>query len=129
MLKKNNISVFSFLISFFFSIVTLLIIFIIGENTKNFFTLFFLIFTICFISFYFSFKFFLSRTIKKLIDEFYSSEYNLSDQTNLDNLNSLSNSLSIRVLSIISLLDTLRHLKIKFFNCLILPGHKYFIIE
>jgi len=93
MLKKNNISVFSFLISFFFSIVTLLIIFIIGENTKNFFTLFFLIFTICFISFYFSFKFFLSRTIKKLIDEFYSSEYNLSDQTNLDNLDSLSNSL------------------------------------
>ncbi len=70
-----------------------MIIFIIGENTKNFFTLFFLIFTICFISFYFSFKFFLSRTIKKLIDEFYSSEYNLSDQTNLDNLDSLSNSL------------------------------------
>ena len=93
MLKKNNISVFSFLISFFFSIVTLLIIFIIGEYTKYFFTLFFLIFTICFISFYFSFKFFLSRTIKKLIDEFYSSEYNLSDQTNLDNLDSLSNSL------------------------------------
>ena len=93
MLKKNNISVFSFLISFFFSIVTLLIILIIGENTKYFFTLFFLIFTICFISFYFSFKFFLSRTIKKLIDEFYSSEYNLSDQTNLDNLDSLSNSL------------------------------------
>ena len=93
MLKKNNISVFSFLISFFFSIVTLFIIFIIGENTKYFFTLFFLIFTICFISFYFSFKFFLSRTIKKLIDEFYSSEYNLSDQTNLDNLDSLSNSL------------------------------------
>ena len=93
MLKKNNISVFSFLISFFFSIVTLLIIFIIGENTKYFFTLFFLIFTICFILFYFSFKFFLSRTIKKLIDEFYSSEYNLSDQTNLDNLDSLSNSL------------------------------------
>ena len=93
MLKKNNISVFSFLISFFFSIVTLLIIFIIGENTKYFFTLFFLIFTICFISFYFSFKFFLSKTIKKLIDEFYSSEYNLSDQTNLDNLDSLSNSL------------------------------------
>ena len=52
-----------------------------------------MIFTICFISFYFSFKFFLSRTIKKLIDEFYSSEYNLSDQTNLDNLDSLSNSL------------------------------------
>ena len=93
MLKKNNISVFSFLISFFFSIVTLFIIFIIGENTKYFFTLFFLIFTICFISFYFSFKFFLSKTIKKLIDEFYSSEYNLSDQTNLDNLDSLSNSL------------------------------------
>lgn len=93
MLKKNNISVFSFLISFFFSIVTLLIILIIGENTKYFFTLFFLIFTICFISFYFSFKFFLSKTIKKLIDEFYSSEYNLSDQTNLDNLDSLSNSL------------------------------------
>ena len=78
MLKKNNISVFSFLI---------------GENTKYFFTLFFLIFTTCFISFYFSFKFFLSKTIKKLIDEFYSSEYNLSDQTNLDNLDSLSNSL------------------------------------
>ena len=93
MLKKNNISVFSFLISFFFSIVTLLIILIIGENTKYFFTLFFLIFTTCFISFYFSFKFFLSKTIKKLIDEFYSSEYNLSDQTNLDNLDSLSNSL------------------------------------
>ena len=93
MLKKNNISVFSFLISFFFSIVTLFIIFIIGENTKYFFTLFFLIFTTCFISFYFSFKFFLSKTIKKLIDEFYSSEYNLSDQTNLDNLDSLSNSL------------------------------------
>ena len=93
MLKKNNISVFSFLISFFFSIVTLLIILIIGENTKYFFTLFFLIFTICFISFYFSLKFFLSKTIKKLIDEFYSSEYNLSDQTNLDNLDSLSNSL------------------------------------
>ena len=93
MLKKNNISVFSFLISFFFSIVTLLIIIIIGENTKYFFTLFFLIFTTCFISFYFSFKFFLSKTIKKLIDEFYSSEYNLSDQTNLDNLDSLSNSL------------------------------------
>ena len=70
-----------------------MIILIIGENTKYFFTLFFLIFTICFISFYFSFKFFLSRTIKKLIDEFYSSEYNLSDQTNLDNLDSLSNSL------------------------------------
>tara|TARA_B100001741_G_C16537691_1_gene592771 strand:+ start:1158 stop:2057 length:900 start_codon:yes stop_codon:yes gene_type:complete len=52
-----------------------------------------LIFTTFFVTFYFSFKFFLSRTIKKFIDEFYSSEYNLSDQTNLDNLDSLSKSL------------------------------------
>lgn len=62
-------------------------------NTKYFFSLTFLIFTTFFITFYFSFKFFLSRTIKKFIDEFYSSEYNLSDQTNLDNLDSLSKSL------------------------------------
>ncbi len=62
-------------------------------NTKYFFSLTFLIFTTFFVTFYFSFKFFLSRTIKKFIDEFYSSEYNLSDQTNLDNLDSLSKSL------------------------------------
>ncbi len=62
-------------------------------NKKYFFSLTFLIFTTFFIAFYFSFKFFLSRKIKKLIDEFYSSEYNLSDQTNLDNLDSLSKSL------------------------------------
>ncbi len=62
-------------------------------NTKYFFGLTFLIFTTFFITLYFSFKFFLSRTIKKFIDEFYSSEYNLSDQTNLDNLDSLSKSL------------------------------------
>ena len=62
-------------------------------NTKYFFSLTFLIFTTCFITFYFSFKFFLSKTIKKFIDEFYSSEYNLTDQTNFDNLDSLSKSL------------------------------------
>ena len=62
-------------------------------NTKYFFSLTFLIFTTFFVTFYFSFKFFLSKTIKQFIDEFYSSEYNLSDQTNLDNLNSLSKSL------------------------------------
>ena len=83
----------SLLISFFFSIVTLLIIFIIGVNTKYFFSLTFLIFTTFFVTFYFSFKFFLSKTIKQFIDEFYSSEYNLSDQTNLDNLDLLSKSL------------------------------------
>lgn len=93
MLKKNNILVLSFLISFFFSTATLLIIFIIEENIKYFFTLFFLTFTACYITLYFSFKFFLSKTIKKLIDEFYSSEYNLNDQSNLDNLDSLSESL------------------------------------
>tara|TARA_X000001036_G_scaffold206509_1_gene194070 strand:- start:1239 stop:2258 length:1020 start_codon:yes stop_codon:yes gene_type:complete len=92
-LKKNNILVLSFLISFFFSTATLLIIFIIEENIKNFFTLFFLTFTTYYITLYFSFKLFLSKTIKKLIDEFYSSEYNLSDQSNLDNLDSLSKSL------------------------------------
>ena len=62
-------------------------------NTKYFFSLTFLIFTTFFVTFYFSFKFFLSKTIKQFIDEFYSSEYNLSDQTNLDNLDSLSKSL------------------------------------
>ena len=62
-------------------------------NSKYFFSLTFLIFTTCFITFYFSFKFFLSKTIKKFIDEFYSSEYNLTDQTNFDNLDSLSKSL------------------------------------
>ena len=92
-MKKNNILVLSFLISFFFSTATLLIIFIIEENIKNFFTLFFLTFTTYYITLYFSFKLFLSKTIKKLIDEFYSSEYNLSDQSNLDNLDSLSKSL------------------------------------
>ena len=92
-MKKNNILVLSFLISFFFSTATLLIIFIIEENIKNFFTLFFLTFTTYHITLYFSFKLFLSKTIKKLIDEFYSSEYNLSDQSNLDNLDSLSKSL------------------------------------
>ncbi|MFL2632725.1 MAG: sensor histidine kinase [Candidatus Marivariicella sp.] len=50
-------------------------------------------FTTYYITLYFSFKLFLSKTIKKLIDEFYSSEYNLSDQSNLDNLDSLSKSL------------------------------------
>ena len=50
-------------------------------------------FTTYHITLYFSFKLFLSKTIKKLIDEFYSSEYNLSDQSNLDNLDSLSKSL------------------------------------
>ena len=92
-MKKNNILVLSLLISFFFSTATLLIIFIIEENIKNFFTLFFLTFTTYHITLYFSFKLFLSKTIKKLIDEFYSSEYNLSDQSNLDNLDSLSKSL------------------------------------
>lgn len=62
-------------------------------NTKYFFSLTFLIFTTFFVTFYFSFKFFLSKTIKQFIDEFYSSEYNLSDQTNLDNLDLLSKSL------------------------------------
>ena len=62
-------------------------------NVKYFFSLTFLIFTTFFIAFYFGLKFFLLNKIKKLIDEFYSSEYNLSDQTNLDNLNSLSKSL------------------------------------
>ena len=52
-----------------------------------------MIFTTFFVTFYFSFKFFLSKTIKQFIDEFYSSEYNLSDQTNLDNLDLLSKSL------------------------------------
>ena len=92
-MKKNNILAPSLLISFFLSIITLLILFIIGVNSKYFFSLTFLIFTTCFITFYFSFKFFLSKTIKKFIDEFYSSEYNLTDQTNFDNLDSLSKSL------------------------------------
>ena len=93
MLKKNNILAHSLLISFFLSIVNLIILFIIGVNTKYIFFLTFLTFTTFFIAFYFSFKFLLSKNLKKLIDEFYLSEYNLSDQTNLNNLDSLSKSL------------------------------------
>tara|TARA_B100001057_G_scaffold497009_1_gene600005 strand:+ start:3332 stop:4348 length:1017 start_codon:yes stop_codon:yes gene_type:complete len=92
-LRKKNIFTLSLLISLFFSGIVFSYNLFVGKSIEKFYVDIILIFIFCLITIYFSFQYYLSKTIKQIIDEFYSSEFNLNNQDGMDNIDSLSQSL------------------------------------
>ena len=81
------------MISLFFSGIVFSYNLFVGKSIEKFYVDIILIFIFCLITIYFSFQYYLSKTIKQIIDEFYSSEFNLNNQDGMDNIDSLSQSL------------------------------------
>ncbi len=92
-MRKKNIFTLSLLISLFFSGIVFSYNLFVGKSIEKFYVDIILIFIFCLITIYFSFQYYLSKTIKQIIDEFYSSEFNLNNQDGMDNIDSLSQSL------------------------------------
>ena len=95
-MKKNQNFIISFLISFGVCIILTFIVllsnFIFVDFT--FLIIFGVIFFLCiFLFINISLRYFLNKSVKKLLDEFYSKEYNLDNKNNTTNLESLSKSL------------------------------------
>ena len=93
-MKIKHDIVLSILISFFFSSFTGFILNYFANLSKIVFTfLVIFIFSFSFFIFNYSFKYLISKSVKNILDQFYSNEYKLKDKNSIENLETLSNSL------------------------------------
>jgi len=92
--KSKHDIVLSILISFFFSLFTGFILNYFG-NLSNIVSAFLVIFifSISFLIFNYSLKYLISKSVKNILDQFYSNEYKLKDKSSIENLETLSDSI------------------------------------
>ena len=93
-MKSKHDIVLSILISFFFSLFTGFILNYFG-NLSNIVSAFLVIFifSISFLIFNYSLKYLISKSVKNILDQFYSNEYKLKDKSSIENLETLSDSI------------------------------------
>ena len=93
-MKSKHDIVLSILISLFFSLFTGFIINYFG-NLSNIVSAFLVIFifSTSFLIFNYSFKYLISKSVKNILDQFYSNEYKLKDKSSIENLETLSDSI------------------------------------
>ena len=93
-MKSKHDIVLSILISFFFSLFTGFILNYFGNLSNIVFAfLVIFIFSISFLIFNYSFKYLISKSVKNILDQFYSNEYKLKDKSSIENLETLSDSI------------------------------------
>jgi len=89
--RQNTSIYFSILISIFICFLVSVILFYSGVLfNKKLISILFFIFIISVFILNFSFKYLINKSVKRILDEFYSKEYDLKKKKNFENINSLS---------------------------------------
>jgi len=89
--RQNTSIYFSILISIFICFLVIVILFYLGVPfNKKLISILFIIVIISVFILNFSFKYLINKSVKRILDEFYSKEYNLNKKKNFENINSLS---------------------------------------
>ena len=90
-MRQNTSIYFSILISIFICFLVSVILFYSGVLfNKKLISILFFIFIISVFILNFSFKYLINKSVKRILDEFYSKEYDLKKKKNFENINSLS---------------------------------------